>query len=1203
MKLAFDMSSFIWTCLLVGKDPEALKVVHEDKAVTVNTAAWGYENAVNSMLSVMKRAGVQPIDCILVFEGTSSKARRLMIDKDYKSGRDSRPPEAYIEFQKTRDKLEAAWRSIGALAMRQDLAEGDDSLAWLAENTREDLIVASNDWDIAALHRDPGVLNEHGAQVTVWIGGTEAHNKYGGFDCRHISLYKALVGDSSDNIKGIKGFGDAAFKKLVGAYGLDTLDELQGYCEEGQFPAELHAMAAEETKGPRGGAAKPVHPLLRQLCEGEAALMKCWRLARMHPEWVNTMREPVQWAPGIVLPMPENGDERLAPYHQQKVLVTAENFTETLAYCKQLVASSPFIAFDIETSITDEGQEWLDRQGDPDGLDQRGSVLTGFSFTFGANTHRTVYVSVDHARTANVRMSQARAFIEAMTEADLPVHATINAKDVVIHNNHFELPVLYDAQDEDGTYWRDHWADNGFHGFIPRSMDTKLEASYQDENLSLGLKFRSKHHLGYLQTDYDEVTLLAGKVLAWDDDTIAASALPDGGRHRGTKNVTIKEAVTETRTAEETGQPEVVVIEPAVVEVHEIRRYRMNELPANHVFNYGCDDTICTAAQHIFYKWILQLENTWDVYRTVELPASYQHAKNFHDGLEFSAETNAELKEADDRVYAEAWEALKAYLIEKDWPGSRPPTFGPKITLPEIKEAFKIVHAGSELDTAVRTVSKLVKMLRDEGADEFAAQLEDCATGEEGAARFTAYVASHFEPSPVINFDSPKQLQRLMFDREFMNLPVQIRNKPTDLMKKKGEPGSPKTDELAMRYSMRVADEPTKVLLEYLWLMRMVMTRRELYYDAYPNFVHWKTGRIHPSHNQCAAATRRASESKPNKQQLAKHQKVELAVLTAEHLKASTAPRIRETILPHKPNAVVVSMDFNAQELRNIAEQSQDANLLACYVGEFLKDMHTITGHAILVALKPEYANMTYEEFAGYKDKCDLDKAFKKTPMGQLVTDFRARGKKVNFTTEYGAMAPKLAATMLVPEEDAQKFIDAREAVFPRVAEWKQEVIAEAHDKGYVLTMLGARRHLRDALLSENFSEASGAERQGVNAVVQGSCAEQTKLAEGRMWDASLFFRYDAVCYGPVHDELVASVAVDENFFSFLKEMHACMVADYAGMRVPIVSSISFGPNFGTQLELGDEPTAEAVSRALKALKETNCAIDIEPALRALEAS
>ena len=126
-------------------------------------------------------------------------------------------------------------------------------------------------------------------------------------------------------------------------------------------------------------------------------------------------------------------------------------------------------------------------------------------------------------------------------------------------------------------------------------------------------------------------------------------------------------------------------------------------------------------------------------------------------------------------------------------------------------------------------------------------------------------------------------------------------------------------------------------------------------------------------------------------------------------------------------------------------------------------------------------------------------------------------------------------------------------------------------------------RHLAILLNSDDRYTASKAERQSVNYKIQGSSAEMTKLAEGRMWQEGLFFRFDAVCYGPIHDEVVASVAV-EDLYEFLPAMHACMVGNYADMTVPIESSISLGRNFSAQFELGNLATPEAIKLALENL-------------------
>jgi hypothetical protein len=84
------------------------------------------------------------------------------------------------------------------------------------------------------------------------------------------------------------------------------------------------------------------------------------------------------------------------------------------------------------------------------------------------------------------------------------------------------------------------------------------------------------------------------------------------------------------------------------------------------------------------------------------------------------------------------------------------------------------------------------------------------------------------------------------------------------------------------------------------------------------------------------------------------------------------------------------------------------------------------------------------------------------------------------------------------------------------------------------------------------------------------------------MWRDGIFFEFDAVSYGPIHDEVVSSCAI-KDLKPFIKRKHAAMVANYAGMQVPIVSSISFGPNFGVQFEIGEEPTDEAIDKGLEA--------------------
>ena len=314
--------------------------------------------------------------------------------------------------------------------------------------------------------------------------------------------------------------------------------------------------------------------------------------------------------------------------------------------------------------------------------------------------------------------------------------------------------------------------------------------------------------------------------------------------------------------------------------------------------------------------------------------------------------------------------------------------------------------------------------------------------------------------------------------------------------------------------------------------------------------------------------------------QLPKHQKIE-----------GQPSRFRETFVPHRPDAVIVSMDFASQELRVIADYSKDLNMLACFVGDNLKDMHCLTAAGILAKEQPELVrelvgalSVKPEDATEAQYQAFLALASGSPDHQKIYKIYRALGKKVNFTSEYGAAAPKLASTMLIDEDTAQSYLDAREAAFPVAAAWKRQVVDEAKTFGFVRSKLGAVRHLAKLLNSDDRYTASKAERQAVNVKIQGSSAEMTKLAEGRMWRENLTYDFDAVCYGPIHDETVFSVII-EDLVAFLKRGHACMVENYADMTVPIESSISFGPSFGVQNEIGNQPTEEAIAKGLEEMR------------------
>ena len=1068
MKIAFDMPSVMKTCLYAGKDLEfGQEILHGEGKVWVNGWQHGYENTINKMVAAMAKFQLAPKDVIMVFEGKSAKKQRMMISPTYKAKKpgEEKPLEYYEQLQHLQDKLKQVFHDLGALAVQQDFVEADDILAWLARNTEEDLAISTNDGDMLALVG----FNAYEAQIRVLRDGELDINKYGAFDFQLIPVYKSLVGDSSDKIKGCPGFGDAKFLQFVQSYGEEGLYEILRLLESNSLN-ELAANAEEDK-------------LVKMIYTQREEVLKSYRLVKARPEWVNTLMHPLRFTPGIALPKPADPDERLSKWYATKFLVTGAKFDAAVSWARPFLEQSETVSLDIETSTPAESDEWLAAQsktGKVEGVDVIGSKLTGLSLTFGANLEKSLYFAVDHADTDNCTSEQVKALVLSLE------------KPLVIQNAAgFELPVLLQE-----------WG-----VLLPNCLDTRIEAAYVDENSEQGLKQCSKRWLNYEQVTYEEVTTIDGV------------------------------------------------------------QYKMNQLTGAHVMSYGCDDTITAAALHNFYKLHMQLDHHYDVYLDVEIDAMYAGAQAFVDGVDISMKRLSQLVAEDNEMWAKAWAILREYLIAHNWPGSVPPVYTTEITAAQTKEAYEL-FTGEELDTKVRKIEKLAQACVEAGQPLFAAALLACVQTPAGAEAFTGLVRSRFTGEPAFKVNSPKQKAVVLY--ELLSLPIRLRGEVTDNMRAGGiKEGNPKTSALAMAYALKydiAPDSEIRPIIAALSAMQTVQTRRGLYWNTYAAFIHWRTGKVHPSNLQSATNTLRWTCSKPNITQVSKHPKAE-----------GETPKVREVYIPHHPDAVIVSMDEDAQELRLIADYSKDPNMVSCFVGDHKKKMHAITGLGILKTWDEKYANWDYDMFMQARKEGN-----------QQAEDAYFTGKRVNFSTEYGAQAPKLAETLIVLEEEAQLFIDAKEAAFPVARAWKDSVEDEVRAKGSVRTKLGKVRHLADALMSDDRYEASKALRQGVNTKIQSSSAEQIKRAIGAMWRKGLRFKYDCRFMFPVHDETVWSVHV-KDLLPFLKEAHACMVQPYADMEIPIVSSIAFGKSFGPadQEEIGTEVTEQAIAKGLEAWRKS----------------
>jgi 5'-3' exonuclease len=1165
-RLIVDMSSAAWTGLLAGKDTEnGVSVKFEDKDVWVNSAAFGFENTMNHLVSSMESLGIVPSQVIMVIEGQYSKALRQGFLPDYKAGRD-RPPESYEQFNLLKRQLVTELGNVGASMVTQDGVEADDVIAYLAQNLDGERYILSSDGDLSVLV---------GPGVHLIRRGVLDENPYGPFDNKYITLYKALVGDSSDNIPGAKGFGPKAFLDMMVVFGDVGLELMEKLIREKRIP-EL----AEDV-----GDLK----VLNKIIENEATVYASYSAAKLYPNRVNTLQRPLVWKVGMVK-AGVKVDSRLKKWAAGVRLIHAGNYAEAIAFAKTKLGNSPFVSLDIETSVPIESDDWLRKGKGVDeevtGVDVFGSKLTGMGFTFGCNSQFTYYFTVDHVEEPGIKNLTSDQVLDV-------VKLIPRGMNVIIQNVAFELPILY-------LEWGEKLKDNGFHGFLPNALDTKIMANYVDENVSSGLKKLSKLYLDYDQETYDEVTTLEGNV----------EDLPNGGW------VVFSETTDTGMTFER-------------------RKYKMNELTANHVLGYGADDTICTSALYVHFRRIMEIEKTWDVFMEVEPDPSYLTALAFATGTELSKAVIEDMEKEDNAIYDEAWKTVRAYLIENGWEGTVCPVVVDKsqrdsalmedsegncetqvddtLTISDYK-ALKFTYAlvtGEEFPTKMRTLSKIAAAMIAESQDGMGVALA-VAFQEGNAEAVNFLIRSRFTGEPILDINSPKQMQKLLYGT--MGIPARIINKVTDAERKNNpdlsnavskynrirngssSAGSldaeelklialkAKTDDTAIDSALAFDRDQVNVpVLEAIKAMKTVDTRRKLYYRPYLYVKHWSDGRVHANVNQCATVTRRYSSSSPNLQQLPKR---------------GDGVRFRGAFIPHRKDAVICSIDFSGQELRLMAGQSGDRNMMACYVGDKLKDIHSITasgamasqwGKGFVSELKEKYGqglegdDATYDLFIRARKSADPE-------LHKKADDLRKTGKNVNFAAQFDAQAPKLADMLIIPLPEAQAFLDAKYAMFPRVETWKEEVRNELMSKGYVTTMMGGRRHLRTQIGSDNKWERERAGRQGPNFKIQGSGAEMTKLAMGRVWQSGICQKLDMVFIAPIHDELVWSVSYDDALES-IRVIHGCMTKPYSTLPVPVVGSISLGVSFGDQIECGDYFDDAAIANINKVIADLRAGV------------
>ncbi len=259
-------------------------------------------------------------------------------------------------------------------------------------------------------------------------------------------------------------------------------------------------------------------------------------------------------------------------------------------------------------------------------------------------------------------------------------------------------------------------------------------------------------------------------------------------------------------------------------------------------------------------------------------------------------------------------------------------------------------------------------------------------------------------------------------------------------------------------------------ILDYRGLKKLLST----YVEALPQLINPKTGKLHTSYNQAIAATGRLSSTNPNLQNIP--------------IRDENGREIRKAFIPSDENHVFLSADYSQIELRIMAALSQDKHMLEAFRNN--EDIHAITASKIY-----------------------------KVPVSEVTPDMRRKAKTANFGIIYGISSFGLAERLNIPRTEAKQLIDGYFENFPEVKRYMDKSIERARNEGMVQTIMGRKRYLSD-INSANAVVRGVAERNAINAPIQGSAADIIKLAMINIWNEMRSRGLKSKMILQVHDEL-----------------------------------------------------------------------------------
>ncbi|MFO7924561.1 MAG: DNA polymerase I [Bacteroidales bacterium] len=348
------------------------------------------------------------------------------------------------------------------------------------------------------------------------------------------------------------------------------------------------------------------------------------------------------------------------------------------------------------------------------------------------------------------------------------------------------------------------------------------------------------------------------------------------------------------------------------------------------------------------------------------------------------------------------------------------------------------------------------------------------------------------------NLSSPKQLGEVLFQR------MKIIDNAKRTKTKQFSTNEEVLDKLRDRHPV------IPKILEHRGLKKLLST----YVDALPKLIHARTGRIHTSFNQAVTSTGRLSSTNPNLQNIP--------------IREERGREIRKAFIPRDDDHLLLAADYSQIELRLMAHMSGDKGMAEAFRND--EDIHAATAAKIFAVSGDE-----------------------------VTREMRAKAKTANFGIIYGISAFGLSQRLSIPRDEAKQLIEGYFRSYPDVKQYMDQCISEAREKGYVETIKGRKRYLPD-INSRNGVVRGNAERNAINAPIQGSAADIIKLAMIRIHEQIENKKLRTKMILQVHDELVFDVYKPE--LETVRELVIDAMQSVVSLSVPLTVDTGTGFNW-----------------------------------------